>query len=344
MTYKFTKPARPVSRVFIHCSASDNPDHDSVAVMDAWHKQNGWSGCGYHFFIRKNGTLEPGRSLDKVPAAQEDHNIGTIAICLHGVSIDKFTAAQLSTLQALCADIDHAYQGGVTFHGHREVARKDCPVFDYKAVLQLSGTGRLGTIPSTAHVIQDAPVDGWELEVLPAKAALIRIGHQGDIVHALQSKLAELGYFVGALDGDFGTRTRAAVLAFQADNHLVTDGVVGTLTREALSTAEPRVVAPTRAMATLSDLAAGGSRIAAASIGNGIAGLALSGGGAIAVLDQLTGVISTVTGQADVVERLFAEHGLLSGIVILAAGAFVAWQARRSGQARLGDHRSGKTL
>jgi hypothetical protein len=60
VTYQFAKPKRAVNRVFLHCSASDRPEHDSAAVMDAWHKQRGWAGIGYHFFVRKVESLETG--------------------------------------------------------------------------------------------------------------------------------------------------------------------------------------------------------------------------------------------------------------------------------------------
>lgn len=140
----FPIATRNVDRVFIHCSASDDPLHDDVAVMDLWHKQRGWSGVGYHFFIKKDGTLQEGRPLWKVPAAQAGHNVDTIAICLHGLLESKFTQEQFDTLKDLCRMIDDAYNGEVTFHGHREVARKACPVFDYKNVLQLDSNGNLG--------------------------------------------------------------------------------------------------------------------------------------------------------------------------------------------------------
>lgn len=345
MVFQFTKPARPVTRVFIHCSASDRPEHDSAAVIDRWHREKGWAGIGYHFFIRKDGTLEAGRDLERIPAAQEGNNIGTIAICLHGLDVTKFTEAQFSTLRGLCLDIDEAYRGALTFHGHREVARKECPVFDYKAVLRLDARGGLGDLMGTSAQIRQDPVpmvDELEAMAIP-KGRTIKPGDKGGLVRDLQRLLTQLGYFPGAVDGDFGKRTRAAVLAFQADNHLTPDGIVGPLTREALVQASPREVAPARAMATLADLSAGGSRIASASIGNGIAGVGLGIGGAMTILDQLTGVFDQINGQADAIERLFAEHGLLTGGIILAAGVFVAWQSWRAGRARLEDHRTGKT-
>lgn len=56
----------------------------------------------------------------------------------------------------------------------------------------------------------------------------------------LQDQLARLGYFAGKKDGEFGPLTRAAVLAFQADNGLDADGICGNRTWAALKDAKPR--------------------------------------------------------------------------------------------------------
>ena len=53
----------------------------------------------------------------------------------------------------------------------------------------------------------------------------------------VQQKLSALGYAPGKLDGIFGTATAAAVQAFQRDNNLEIDGVVGPKTRAVLSEA-----------------------------------------------------------------------------------------------------------
>lgn len=139
----FNKPNRPIDRVFIHCSASDNPAHDDIEVIRQWHRERGWSNIGYHYFITKNGDIFVGRSLEQTPAAQKGHNKGTIAICLHGLEKDKFTEEQFTSLEVLCREIDAAYDF-VTFHGHCEVnPHKTCPVFDYKKVLNLNSKGQI---------------------------------------------------------------------------------------------------------------------------------------------------------------------------------------------------------
>ena len=227
----FVKPARPVKKVFIHISASDNPDHDNAATIDAWHRAKGWSGIGYHFFIRKSGQIERGRDLEKTPAAQAPYNRGTIAICISGLKIGKVTKEELAALVDLCWQINDAYNGQVTFHGHREVANKTCPVIDYKKVLGISEKGYLaGTRPDKTKTKSEPAIVVSTPE--PASAT-IRHGDKGFQVEALQRQLVKLGYQVGGIDNNFGDRTRAAVLAFQVDNRLITDGVVGAATTEA---------------------------------------------------------------------------------------------------------------
>lgn len=137
---KFVAPNRFVDRVFIHCSATSNKNI-TAADIRKWHTEgNGWNDIGYHYFIRTDGTLETGRNLEKTPAAQRGHNKNTIAICLNGLEISDFTDTQYNKLIDLCQQINDAIPG-VTFHGHREVSAKTCPVFNYKEVLGLNSSG-----------------------------------------------------------------------------------------------------------------------------------------------------------------------------------------------------------
>ena len=144
MIVKTDLPDRAVTRVFVHCSASDNHTHDDVSVIRQWHLANGWADVGYHFFIKGDGTIQTGRPLNKTPAAQAPHNQGTIAICLHGLTKSKFTREQFESLAGLCAELRDRYSDRavtLTFHGHCEVANKSCPVFDYRRVLGLDAKG-----------------------------------------------------------------------------------------------------------------------------------------------------------------------------------------------------------
>jgi peptidoglycan L-alanyl-D-glutamate endopeptidase CwlK len=69
--------------------------------------------------------------------------------------------------------------------------------------------------------------------------AVLRIGASGPAVLALQKKLLKRGFNPGALDGEFGLGTEAALLAFQNSEGLVADGVAGPRTLAALEKRKP---------------------------------------------------------------------------------------------------------
>lgn len=62
----------------------------------------------------------------------------------------------------------------------------------------------------------------------------LSIGSQGADVVKLQERLKELGFNPGRVDGDFGSGTEAAVMAFQRSEGLLADGIVEIKTLQAL--------------------------------------------------------------------------------------------------------------
>jgi peptidoglycan hydrolase-like protein with peptidoglycan-binding domain len=59
---------------------------------------------------------------------------------------------------------------------------------------------------------------------------VLRPGASGEVVRQLQQALKGLGYDPGPLDGHFGSRTEAAVKAFQKAQGIAVDGIVGDIT------------------------------------------------------------------------------------------------------------------
>ena len=75
---------------------------------------------------------------------------------------------------------------------------------------------------------------------------LLGPGTTGPSVQWLQQGLAKLGFFEGEANGEFGTATREAVRAFQAEESLPVDGWVGPLTLIRLYARLPGYAAPPR--------------------------------------------------------------------------------------------------
>lgn len=82
---------------------------------------------------------------------------------------------------------------------------------------------------ATFVIVMALPVDSS-----PADAAVVKQGSTGATVKTIQTKLKKWGYYTGAVDGVYGSKTTAAVKYFQQKNGLVADGIVGTKTAAAM--------------------------------------------------------------------------------------------------------------
>ncbi len=219
----FTKPKRDIHTIFLHCSASDRLVDDDQSIIKSWHLKRGFSDIGYHFFINKNGNIQEGRSLESSPAAQKNHNKGTIAICCHGLKASKFTDAQMESVKSLCKAITDQYKNGLRIRGHKEVSAKSCPVFDYKSVLNLDNNGYYKNTTPTA--IKPQKTAYTETKIAEPGKCFQRLD-QGYHILALQKILSKLGHPC-MHDGIFGINTYNSVVAFQKKRRLKPDGLVG---------------------------------------------------------------------------------------------------------------------
>ena len=78
---------RKISLIVIHCSAVTPNQKSSAAQIDTWHRDRGWKfGIGYHYVIRRNGEIEPGRPEWMVGAHCVNHNSHSIGVCYEAAS------------------------------------------------------------------------------------------------------------------------------------------------------------------------------------------------------------------------------------------------------------------
>jgi N-acetylmuramoyl-L-alanine amidase len=126
---------RKINKIIIHCSATP-PDMDVDAkTVDEWHRQRGWSGIGYHFFIKRDGHIQLGRPLEKSGAHTKGYNKNSIGVCYAGgvdsdmCPEDNRTSAQIASFLSLLRLLKNIYPEAV-IHGHRDFSTKACPSFD----------------------------------------------------------------------------------------------------------------------------------------------------------------------------------------------------------------------
>jgi N-acetylmuramoyl-L-alanine amidase len=108
--------------------------------IDQWHRAQGWSGCGYHFVIRRDGTVEFGRELYSMGAHVKGFNHNSIGICLAGGKADddgpedNFTIRQYEALDALLTQLTKLFPEAEVL-GHRNFWKvtKACPCFNVRA-------------------------------------------------------------------------------------------------------------------------------------------------------------------------------------------------------------------
>lgn len=131
--------------IAVHCSATRPSQDIGAADIRRWHVAKGWADIGYHFVIRRDGTIEHGRPLNVTGAHVEGFNNRSVGVCLvGGVKEDdiatpenNFTREQFAALKHVLDEVKAHYPDAVV-QGHRDFpgVTKACPSFDVKAWLK----------------------------------------------------------------------------------------------------------------------------------------------------------------------------------------------------------------
>ncbi|KZL89179.1 peptidoglycan recognition protein family protein [Clostridium magnum] len=190
----------------------------SIEDIHKWHMDNGWSGCGYHYFVRKNGTVYVGRDEKAIGAHCINYNAVSIGICAEGnFNCETMGEVQYNALLQLTRSKLGKY-GISRICGHFELYSTDCPGSNFPLDRIKKEAGAAGEISYSGYLIK------------------MNSGVSDENVRIIQRKLIEKGYDVGSsgADGYFGEGTLEAVKKFQEDMGLEVDGVVGGNTWERL--------------------------------------------------------------------------------------------------------------
>ncbi len=136
---------RPDTKLFlIHCAATRAVQDIGAIEINKWHEKRGIHSdrglTGYHFIIRRSGTIELGRELREIGAHARGYNDDSVGICLVGgvkkaavagelIPDDNFTDEQYDSLETLIRLLWRIYPEAAVIP-HNLVSIKACPSFD----------------------------------------------------------------------------------------------------------------------------------------------------------------------------------------------------------------------
>ena len=141
---KYMMSADSVRFLVLHCSATRRNQDYSVEQLRRDHKARGFYDIGYHFYIRKDGTMTQHRKLLEVGAHARPYNRCSIGICYEG-GLDEqgkpcntMNSQQFERIKELLVILKRLFPKAEIV-GHRDLpgtCPKECPCFEAKEVFK----------------------------------------------------------------------------------------------------------------------------------------------------------------------------------------------------------------
>lgn len=194
----------------------------SIQDIHHWHLEKGWAGCGYHYLVRKDGSIYSGRPETAIGAHCINYNNNSIGICTEGNFNSEFMEnRQYNALLELTVFLKKKYNID-KICGHGELNLTDCPGknFPLKNIRTDFAAGK-----SSSNTIDN------KIKPIPYPGYLMKMNTKfiDENIRLFQKKLISKNYNLGkwGADGCFGKYTFEAVITFQRNNGLLVDGIVG---------------------------------------------------------------------------------------------------------------------
>ena len=215
-------------------------DADKCTIKDihSWHLDRGWTGVGYHFFVRKDGSIYRGRPEDVVGAHTSGNNSNSIGICFEGKYMTQtMPEAQIEAGKELVSYLKNKY--GITkVKRHKDFMATDCP--GDKFPFDKIANGKSGNNTNKENFILSfqtaAKADGFDFPKYGCdgyygteteNVMKICVVKKRDVYKNKNTTRLVQRLLGVKEDGLCGTNTSNAIKEFQKKNGLVADGCVG---------------------------------------------------------------------------------------------------------------------
>ena len=134
---------RRITLIIVHCTANRAGSALRMADIDRYHRSLGWKGCGYHYVIPTDGTIEAGRPEEMVGAHCKYHNRHSIGVAYVGglaadgqTPCDTRTEAQKRALKCLLEDLHTRYPKAlIVGHCDLDPRKPNCPGFKLRSIM-----------------------------------------------------------------------------------------------------------------------------------------------------------------------------------------------------------------
>lgn len=145
---------RTTDTIYLHCTDTPPAMDVDIATVRRWHtdappKGNGWKEVGYHYLIKRDGTLEKGRDTALLGAGVAGHNATSVHVALVGGrsargrrAENNFTDAQWRTLKMTLDSLRRRYAKSIIKGHNEDDSGKYCPSFNVAEWLAAEGIPR----------------------------------------------------------------------------------------------------------------------------------------------------------------------------------------------------------
>lgn len=140
LKFRTLSPRYTTDMLVIHHTGNPEDDDLSAGDIHESHLAQGWAGIGYHYVIRKDGTIELGRPFWAIGAHAEGKNWNSIGIHVCGnFEIAEPTERQIEALSYLVGWVAEKYDipcDSAHIVGHRDLMPTACPGQNLFDILQ----------------------------------------------------------------------------------------------------------------------------------------------------------------------------------------------------------------